>query len=263
MKKQRNRSLCSALVRRRRFLEVTLVRWGCLDMFLALSHSHSFCVFFCLISGPNGNLDLLDVPAFTNDCRDSSGVDVGSSASPRDLWPLCSSVEMFHQDRGPLKRWKGNRSPRWLSDREPKINSEEGKPPRVSADRCCWARHTQEGCCCHTQMHESVNLSGPTTNLSCQYLSPPLHEMHLLARCYVAIKQDQTFLVAVPAAGALSAGRTARAGAERRPAVRFTAAASVHRINRTLNRTLVDSAGVQPNTLTSLVYRNFTSETAN
>lgn len=72
-------------------------------MFLALSHSHSFCVFFCLISGPNGNLDLLDVPAFTNDCRDSSGVDVGSSASPRDLWPLCSSVEMFHQGS---RRWR-------------------------------------------------------------------------------------------------------------------------------------------------------------
>lgn len=42
----------------------------------------------------------------------------------------------------------------------PRSTAKKEKPPRVSADRCCWARHTQEGCCCHTQMHETVNLSG-------------------------------------------------------------------------------------------------------
>lgn len=41
----------------------------------------------------------------------------------------------------------------------PRSTVKTEKPPRVSADRRCWARHTQEGCCCHTQMHETVNLS--------------------------------------------------------------------------------------------------------
>lgn len=41
----------------------------------------------------------------------------------------------------------------------PRSTAKTEKPPRVSADRRCWARHTQEGCCCHTQMHETVNLS--------------------------------------------------------------------------------------------------------
>lgn len=43
----------------------------------------------------------------------------------------------------------------------PRSTVKKEKPPCVLAGFCSWARHTQEGCCCHTQMHENVNLPGP------------------------------------------------------------------------------------------------------
>lgn len=42
----------------------------------------------------------------------------------------------------------------------PRSTAKKGNHPGCWADRCCWARHTREGCCCHTQMHETINLSG-------------------------------------------------------------------------------------------------------
>lgn len=32
--------------------------------------------------------------------------------------------------------------------------------PGCQQTAACWSRHTQEGCCCHTEMHETVNSSG-------------------------------------------------------------------------------------------------------
>lgn len=40
---------------------------------------------------------------------------------------------------------------------KPKINSEERQTTLCVG---CWARHPQEGCCCHSRMHETVNLPG-------------------------------------------------------------------------------------------------------